>query len=103
MISAGKTSTCCLALLWGIHLAPAASKPQPASNDEGQKLAAELRSMRPTESLEVKGILKIRDGEGRRTRVPFNYRIVAGDQGWQGIYEIEAGGGVPAEKLAVAH
>ena len=103
MMPAGKTLFCCLALLLGIHLAPAATKPAPTSNEEGQKLAAELRLMRPTENLEVKGFLKIRDADGKRTRVPFNYRFISGDPSWQSIYEIEAGDRVPPEKLAVAH
>jgi hypothetical protein len=103
MTSACQTFFCCLALLLGIHLAPAANKPAPTSNEEGQKLAVELRLMRPTENLEVKGFLKIRDADGKRTKVPINYRFISGDQSWQSIYEIEAGDRVPAEKLAVAH
>ena len=103
MMSAGKTLFCFLALLLAIHLAPAANKPVPTSNEEGQKLAAELRLMRPTENLEVTGFLKIRDADGKRTRVPFNYRFISGDQSWRSIYEIEAGDRVPAEKLAVEH
>jgi len=66
-------------------------------------LAAELRLMRPTENLEVKGFLKIRDADGRRIKVPFNYRFISADQSWQSIYEIEAGGRGPAERVAVAH
>ena len=103
MRRAGKAFFCGTALLLGIHLAPAANKPAPTSNEEGQKLAGELRLMRPTENFDVKGFLKIRDAAGKRTRVPFNYRFISGDQTWQSIYEIGAGGGVPAEKLAVAH
>ena len=94
MMSAGKTLFCCLALLVGTHRAPGANKPAPKSNEEGQRLAAELRLMRPTENLEVKGFLRIRDADGNRTKVPFNYRFISGDQSWQSIYEIEAGGGV---------
>ena len=103
MMQAGKTFFCCLALWLGIHLAPGANKPAPTSNEAGQKLAAELRLMRPTENLEVKGFLRIRDAQGKRTKVPFTYRFLSGDQSWQSIYEIEADGGIPAEKLAVAH
>ena len=103
MMRAGKTFFCSLALLLEIHPAPGANKPAPTSNEEGQKLAAELRLLRPTENLEVKGFLKIRDADGKRTKVPFRYRFISGDQSWQSIYEIEADGRVPAEKLAVAH
>ena len=77
MMRAGQSFFCWLALLLGIHLAPAATKPAPTSNEEGQKLAAELRLMRPTEDLEVKGFLKIRDSSGKRTKVPINYRFIS--------------------------
>ena len=103
MMSAWKAFFCWLALLLGTHLAPAANKPAATSNEEGQKLAAELRLMRPTENLEVKGFLKIRDADGKRTKVPIHYRFISGDQSWQSIYEIEAGDRVPSERLAVAH
>jgi hypothetical protein len=103
MMSAGKTLFCCLALLLGTHRAPGANKPAPKSNEEGQRLAAELRLMRPTENLEVKGVLRIRDADGNRSKVPFHYRFISGDQSWQSIYEIEAGGGATAEKLSVTH
>ena len=103
MMRAGKALFCGLGLLLGNLLAPAANKTAPTSNEEGQRLAAELRLMRPTENLEVKGFLKIRDADGKRTRIPFNYRFISGNQSWRSIYEIEAGDRVPAEKLAVAH
>jgi len=47
--------------------AEAADKPGSRSNAEGQSLAAELRSARPTENLEVTGLLRIREADGRRT------------------------------------
>jgi len=81
----------------------AVNPPAQSSNSEGQALAAELRSARPREDLEVKGLLKIRDAEGRRTRVPFRYRFIHGEKSWQNIYETEANGQVPAEKLVVIH
>ena len=81
----------------------AANKPGPNSNAEGQALAAEIRSARPTETLEIKGMLKIRDAEGKRTKVPFRYRCIPGDKSWQNIYETDAHGPVPAEKLVVIH
>jgi hypothetical protein len=103
MMSAGKGVCSGLALLWGIHLAPAASKPAPTSNQEGQQLAAELRLMRPTKNLDVKGFLKIRGADGQRSKVPLTYRFIPGEQGWQSIYQIESGSRGPAERLAVAH
>ena len=81
----------------------AANPTAQASNAEGQALAAELRSARPREDLEVKGSLKIRDAGGRRTRVPFRYWFLHGEKSWQNIYETDAQGQVPAEKLVVIH
>jgi hypothetical protein len=103
MIQALKAFTCVLALFWGILLAPAANKTAPTSDEEGQQLAAELRLMRPTENLEVNGFLKIRDADGKRTKIPFTYRFLSGERRWQSIYEIEADGRVAAERLTVAH
>jgi hypothetical protein len=103
MIPAGRTLFCWLALFWGTQLAPAANKPVPTSNQEGQRLAAELRLMRPTKDLEVKGFLKIRDADGQRSKVPLTYRFIPGEQNWQSIYQIEGGSRGPAERLAVAH
>jgi hypothetical protein len=81
----------------------AADKPGPSSNPEGQALAAELRSARPSESMEVQGSLKIRDADGKRTRVPFRYRFVYGEKTWQNIYQTEPTRDVPAERLQVVH
>ena len=89
--------------LLGSHLAQSANTPSPTSNAEGQALAAELRSARPMENLEVKGWLKIRDADGRRAKAPFRYRFVAGEKSWKNIYETEEHGRVPAEKLMVVH
>jgi len=87
----------------GSHLAHAANRQGQSSNAEGQALAAELRSARPTENLEIRGVLKIRDAGGKRTTVPVRYRFSYSERSWQNIYETEAIGRVPAEKLVVVH
>jgi hypothetical protein len=92
-----------LGLLCSFAAARAATKPIQTSNAEGQALAAELRSLAPTENLEIKGALKIRDGNGKRTIVPFRYQVVVGNAGWQSIYETQSTGRTPAEKLVVVH
>ena len=96
---------CCwvVAAFVGTVFALAANKPTPTSNAEGQKLAADLRSMRPTENLEVKGLLTVRAPDGQRTKVPFNYRFISGEQSWQSIYQVESDGRAWAEKLTVKH
>ncbi len=93
---------CALALRTG-YPACAAGKPGQSSNAEGQALAAELRSTRPVENLEVRGLLKTRDAEGRRTRVPFRYRFVNGEKSWQNVYETEDSVGGSPEKVVVIH
>src|SRR5207248_8585703 len=85
------------------HPANAANRQGQSSNAEGQALAAELRSARPTENLQIRGVLKIRDADGKRTTVPVRYRFSYSERSWQNIYETEAIGRVPAEKLVVVH
>jgi hypothetical protein len=70
---------------------------------EGQALAAELRSSRPVQNLEVQGVIRRRDAQGRRTRVPFRYQVVVGPREWRSIYEIDGTEACPAEKLVVVH
>jgi len=79
----------------------AASKPVETSTAEGQNLATDLRSQTPAENLEVNGILKIRDGGGKRTRIPFRYHVVVGDDAWKSIYETEPSNSITAERLVV--
>ncbi|PYM16164.1 MAG: hypothetical protein DME18_02225 [Verrucomicrobia bacterium] len=88
-----------LALL-GVSLARGATKPSPGSIAEGQALAAELRSMKPEQDLEVQGVIKVRGADGRRARVPFRYQIIVGDETWQSIYETQPDGN-RVEKLIV--
>lgn len=84
--------------------ARSAAPARPAGSDpEGQALAADLRGSRPAEGIEVEGLFKIRDGDGKRTQVPFRYRFVPGDTEWKNIYETRAGPGGPAEELVVIH
>jgi hypothetical protein len=81
----------------------AANKPSDASIAAGQKLASELRSSKPVENIEVNGLLKVRDGEGKRTKVSFRYQIVVLGDGWKAIYETQSSGTIPGERLVVVH
>ena len=92
-----------LGLMCSLPPARAASKPVETSNSEGQALAAELRAIAPAENFEIKGALKIRDGNGKRTSIPFRYQIIVGAEGWQSVYETQSAGRAPAEKLVVVH
>jgi len=80
-----------------------ADRPSDVAIAEGQKLAAELRSSRPEENLAVNGLLKIRDGNGRRSKVPFHYQIVLLRDGWKAIYETQPSGALAGERLIVVH
>ena len=88
-------------LLPGSLVASAANQPSQSSIVEGEALAAELRLMKPEENLEVKGVIKIRDGDGKRTKIPFRYQIAVGDKSWQSIYETQPAARPGAEKLIV--
>ncbi|HKS36124.1 MAG TPA: outer membrane lipoprotein-sorting protein [Verrucomicrobiae bacterium] len=92
-----------LALLLLPGCASAANTPSNSAIAEGQKLAAELRSSRPEENLAVNGLLRIRDGDGRRTKVPFRYQIVLIRDGWQAIYETQPSGALAGERVVVVH
>jgi hypothetical protein len=81
-----------------------AANPGPApSSPEGLALAEDLRSAKPTENLEVKGWIRLRDAAGRRSRTPFRYRVEIGEQNWRSIYETSGEGPLPAERLVVIH
>jgi len=86
-----------LAAARATHPAPAPSSP------EGLALAEDLRSAKPTENLEVKGWIRLRDAEGRRSRTPFRYRVEVGEQSWRSVYETSGEGPLPAERLVVIH
>jgi Outer membrane lipoprotein-sorting protein len=90
-------------LLLGSHLARGASIPVPTSNAEGQALAAELRSMKPEENLQVNGVIRIQDADGKRTRIPFHYQFISGEKVWHNVYETKPDGHVAAEKLVIVH
>jgi hypothetical protein len=81
-----------------------AANPAPApSSPEGGALAEDLRSAKPMENLEVRGWIRLRDPEGRRTRTPFRYRIEVGDQSWRSVYETSGEGPLPAGNLVILH
>jgi hypothetical protein len=70
---------------------------------EGQALAQDLIAQWPQKDVRFKGTLRIRGGDGKRTNVPVKYTINAGAQAWRGIYETEAVGDLPAQRLIIIH
>jgi hypothetical protein len=75
----------------------------PALPNEGQALAAELRSSPPPADLEVTGLIRVRRDDGRRTTQPFRYRVIRGDNLWRQIYEALPGGLQTPETLVITH
>jgi hypothetical protein len=100
---ARRTAFCLVVAVFGICADRAATKPAAASDEEGQKLAAELRLLRPSDDLAVQGLLKIRDADGKRANIPFRYRFISGEKTWQNVYETEGAGRVAGETLKVIH
>ncbi len=96
-----------LALFWSAMTSPAQpSRPKTGytgRTDEGLAVVRELISQRPTENLELYGVLKMRDAAGKCREVPLKYSIQAGEPSWQGIYETQATAQTRAEKLVVIH
>lgn len=80
-----------------------AAEPSRASKEAGQDLAAQLRASRPTEDVDVQGAVRVRDGDGNRSRQPFHYRILTGSGSWHSVYEIRSPGGTAVERLEVVH
>jgi hypothetical protein len=69
---------------------------------QGKAIVEEVLSQRP-ESSELYGVLRIRDGEGRRFEIPMRYSVVTGDETWRGVYETKSSGNIPAERLVIIH
>ena len=91
--------TAAFALLSRPDTASAASAPRATSDPEGLALATDLRSAKPTENLEVKGWIRRRDPEGRRTRVPLRYRVEVSEAHWRSVYETMGQDSQPVERL----
>jgi len=60
---------------------------------EGEALAAELRMMNPEENQEVKGFIKIRDGDGKRNESPVPLSNRSRGQELAKHYETQPAGG----------
>lgn len=87
-----------LSLLLGALLLTGFSEPKPAPKpfdpveaaQQGRTLVAEILSQRPTQNFTNTGVLKIRDGNRKRTEIPVKFEIVANETnspGWSSAYE----------------
>jgi len=54
---------------------------------QGRKLAQQLCEARPTENFTNTGVLKIKDGKGRRPEIPVKCVVVVTPTNWQNTYE----------------
>jgi hypothetical protein len=87
-------------VLLGLHLPPVVAQTLSAI-EEGQALAAELRASRPSEPMEVRGTLRIRHPDGRRTVQPFLHEVIPGAGSWHLIYRTLPSGGSRGQELRV--
>jgi hypothetical protein len=71
------------------------------AEEEGQALAREIRVARPQGKVDVRGFIRMRGADGRRTSVPFEYRTAERGALWEAVYETPGGEGVPAQRLVV--
>jgi hypothetical protein len=73
------------------------------ARDDGMALAAELRTSAPPEPMEVRGLIRMRAPDGRRSNLPFTYQIGWISGGWISVYETAGGAGVAPQRLTVVH
>jgi hypothetical protein len=91
-----------LCLLIAPLLPASASHAQTASAiQEGQALAAELRTAKPPENIDVQGRIRVRSQDGRRSTAPFRHHVVTGEDHWQLLYETAPSGSEPGQQLTV--
>jgi hypothetical protein len=77
----------------------AAERPSPDQIAEGQKLAQELRAVRPEVDSEISGTLII-SHDGKK-HIPVVCKILVHDGNWKTIYESKPADGIPAERLVI--
>jgi hypothetical protein len=94
-------------LLLTLALASAQSKPgrvdvSPAEGDKlGSELAAEIVSIRFAQT--NSGWMRVRDGKGMRTEIPFSFEVTPGAVLWSTVYETYPGDKHRGVKLTVLH
>lgn len=68
---------------------------------EGRALAEEIRTARPEGMVDVRGWIRVRRADGRRTSVPFHYQTAQRGALWEAVYETPGGDGMPSQRLVV--
>src|SRR5208337_1696769 len=70
---------------------------------QGRRLAQQLlRQQRPAESFTNTGVLKIKDGESRRSESPVKFQTITSTSNWLTVYEI-TGDQTNFARLTVIH
>jgi hypothetical protein len=54
---------------------------------QGRKLAFDLCNSRPAQNLTNSGVLLIRRADGRRVKIPVQFKIFVTDSNWQAVYQ----------------
>jgi hypothetical protein len=73
------------------------------SDPEAKALVERILAQRPLEEITVFGQLRLRRPDRRRTEIPLRYTIQPGAEQWTEIYQTEAAGLIPAERLIIVH
>jgi hypothetical protein len=74
------------------------------AESEGQVLAQQLLAQKPAEDSTITGVLKMRDGRGKRTELPVRCRIIVTTTNWQSVYETMPATNAPdTVRLTVIH
>jgi hypothetical protein len=84
--------------------AAAATNDLPEAQREGGRLVGQLLEQPPTENSAFSGVLRMRDGKGRRTEVPVKCQVIVTATNWQSVYEVVGSTNAhSAVKLTVTH
>jgi hypothetical protein len=92
-----------MCLSWGLVSTVSLAADRLSLEEEGQALAAELRSQRPVENLTTTGLLKRRDAAGKRSELPVSMRVILEGPAWTTVYETPGTDTSLAQVLRVSH
>lgn len=74
---------------------------------QGRALVKKILDQQPDNNFTNTGVLNIRDGNGRRTQVPVQFKTLVDASGWQSVYSMDttnpASSGLVLTEMTVAH
>jgi len=77
-----------IVLLFVFGAAAAATNNLSDAQIQGRKLAQQLCEARPVENFTNTGVLQIRDGKGKTSKIPIKFETMVTTTNWSGIYEL---------------